>query len=163
MPPEQAAGSSVDLPVDVYALGCVLFELLAGRPPFLAETNLELLGAHLRAPIPKLAEALPDHTVAPELQALIDRAMAKKQTERFPNARAMLIALEQIPQPALTSGAPSPASTQAQARAHANDERETEPGVTTKVARISRKRTILAPWLLAAAVVLAVTVFALLR
>ena len=102
MPPEQAAGSSVDLPVDVYALGGVLFEMLAGRPPFLAETNLELLGAHLRAPIPKLADALPALDVRPELQALIERAMAKKQTERFPNARAMLEALERIPQPALT-------------------------------------------------------------
>jgi len=101
MPPEQAAGSSVDLPVDVYALGCVLFELLSGRPPYLAQTNLELLGAHLRAPIPKLAEARPDLTVAPELQALIDRALAKKQTERFASAGAMLVALDALPAGAL--------------------------------------------------------------
>jgi serine/threonine-protein kinase len=150
MPPEQAAGSSVDLAVDVYALGCVLFVMLAGRPPFLAETNLELLGAHLRAPIPKLADAMPGVTVAPELQALIERALAKKQTERFPNARAMLTALEQIPDPALSSQAPA-------------DPRSTEPSVTTKVARISRQRAILTPWLLAAAVALAVIAFALLR
>jgi len=102
MPPEQAAGSSIDLPVDVYAMGCVLFEMLSGRPPFLGETNLELLTAHLRAPVPKLEAARPDVIVAPELQALIDRAMAKKQTERFPSAGAMLAALEEIPQPAIT-------------------------------------------------------------
>jgi serine/threonine-protein kinase len=101
MPPEQAAGSSVDLPVDVYALGCVLFELLSGRPPYLAQTNLELLSAHLRAPIPKLAAARPDLSIAPELQALLDRALAKKQTERFPNAGAMLVALDALPTPAL--------------------------------------------------------------
>jgi serine/threonine-protein kinase len=101
MPPEQAAGSSVDLPVDVYALGGVLFEMLAGRPPYIAETNLELLTAHLRAPIPKLAEARPDVEVSPELQALIERALAKKQIARFPNAGEMLAALERVPQPAL--------------------------------------------------------------
>lgn len=109
MPPEQAAGSSVDLPVDVYALGCVLFELLSGRPPYLAQTNLELLSAHLRAPIPKLADARPDLLVAPELQALLDRALAKKQTERFPNAGAMLVALDALPAPALQ---PRPAEPQ---------------------------------------------------
>jgi serine/threonine-protein kinase len=40
MPPEQAAGSSVDHAVDVYSMGCVLFEMLTGRPPYLASTNL---------------------------------------------------------------------------------------------------------------------------
>jgi len=97
MPPEQAAGSSVDLPVDVYAMGCVLFETLSGRPPYLAETNLELFHAHLRAPIPRLSDALSGMDVAPELQALIDRALAKKQVERFPNAGAMLEALTALP------------------------------------------------------------------
>jgi len=102
MPPEQAAGSSVDLQVDVYSMGCVLFEMLSGRPPFLAESNVELFNAHLRAPIPRLADALPGMRVAPELQAIIDCAMAKKQTERYPNAGAMLEALDRLPQPALT-------------------------------------------------------------
>jgi serine/threonine protein kinase len=97
MPPEQAAGSSVDVGVDVYSMGCVLFEMLSGRPPFLAESNVELFNAHLRAPVPKLAEALAGAEVAPELQALIDRAMAKKQTERFPNAGAMLQVLTSLP------------------------------------------------------------------
>ena len=108
MPPEQAAGSSVDLQVDVYSMGCVLFEMLSGRPPFLAESNVELFNAHLRAPIPKLAEALDGAQVAPELQALIERAMAKKQTERFPNAGAMLQALTQLPAPSIISAAAVP-------------------------------------------------------
>jgi serine/threonine-protein kinase len=97
MPPEQAAGSSVDHAVDVYAMGCVLFEMLTGRPPYLATTNVELITMHLRAPIPKLAEAMPGMEVAPELQALIDAALAKKQTERIPNAGAMLKVLNALP------------------------------------------------------------------
>jgi eukaryotic-like serine/threonine-protein kinase len=149
MPPEQAAGSSVDLAVDVYALGCVCFEMLAGRPPFLAETNLELLGAHLRAPIPQLAEALPELEIAPALQALIDRAMAKKQTERFPNARAMLEALQSIPQPAVTPKRPI-----------APDPRTTLP---SERASAKRSHKALAPLLVAAALLLAVAAFALLH
>jgi serine/threonine-protein kinase len=101
MPPEQAAGSSVDLPVDVYAMGCVLFEVLTGRPPFLGDTHLELLAAHLRAPVPKIADARPGVFVVPELQAVIDQALAKKQTARFPNAGAMLAALRKLPRPVL--------------------------------------------------------------
>ena len=132
MPPEQAAGSSVDLPVDVYALGCVLFELLSGRPPYLAQTNLELLSAHLRSPIPKLAEARPDVHVVPELQALIDRALAKKQTERFPNAGAMLAALDALPTPALTARTSEP---QAAENAAARDAATAnQPGATERSA-----------------------------
>jgi serine/threonine protein kinase len=97
MPPEQAAGSSVDLAADVYSIGCVLFEMLTGRPPFVADTNVELIMLHLREPIPSLADALPGMRVAPELQALIDRALAKRQTERFPNAAAMFEALGRLP------------------------------------------------------------------
>jgi serine/threonine-protein kinase len=102
MPPEQGAGSSIDVAVDVYAMGCVFFEMLSGRPPFLAESNVELFNAHLKAPVPKLEEALDNMRVAPELQALIDRAMAKKQTERFPNAGAMLDALNKLPDKPVT-------------------------------------------------------------
>lgn len=156
MPPEQAAGSSVDLPVDVYAMGCVFFELLAGRPPYLAETNLELLGAHLRGAIPQLADALPDQQVEPALQALIDRALAKKQTERYPNARAMLEAVERIPQPALK---PKSARAKPSAPAEPIDQRKTVPSVRAAAAR----RMPVAPLLIGAAVLLAAVAFALLR
>jgi serine/threonine-protein kinase len=97
MPPEQATGASVDLPVDVYAMGCVLFEMLTGRLPFQGESRFELLTAHMRDPIPRLESVCPGMRVAPALQALIDRALAKKQTERYPHAGAMLAALERLP------------------------------------------------------------------
>jgi serine/threonine-protein kinase len=129
MPPEQAAGSSVDLPVDVYAMGCVLFEMLTGRPPFLGDTHLELLAAHLRAPIPKIVEARSGVSVAPELQALIDQALAKKQTARFPNAGAMLQALLRVPQPAITAAAPASPGKQAAAPTSEPGASDTRPTV----------------------------------
>jgi serine/threonine-protein kinase len=102
MPPEQGAGSSIDVAVDVYSMGCVFFEMLSGRPPFLAESNVELFNAHLKSPVPKLEEALDNMRVAPELQAFIERAMAKKQTERFPNAGVMLSELNKLPDNPIT-------------------------------------------------------------
>jgi serine/threonine-protein kinase len=96
MPPEQAAAVSVDLPVDVYAMGCVLYEMLAGRVPFDGETRQELVTAHMRDPVPRLAQVRDELRLVPALQAIIDRALAKKQTERYPNAGAMLADLERI-------------------------------------------------------------------
>lgn len=117
MPPEQAAGSSVDVGVDVYAMGCVLCEMLTGRPPYLGESHLELLAAHLRSPIPKLENLRRGVRFAPELQALIERALAKRQTERFPDAGAMREALDRIPQPALLSQGPAALDAAAQTSA----------------------------------------------
>ena len=96
MPPEQATGVAVDLPVDVYAMGCVLFEMLTGRLPFVGESRMELLTAHMRDPVPRLAELRSGIAEVEALQALLDRALAKKQTERYPNAGAMLGDLERI-------------------------------------------------------------------
>ncbi|HKP59696.1 MAG TPA: serine/threonine-protein kinase [Polyangiales bacterium] len=121
MPPEQATGASVDLPVDVYAMGCVLFEMLTGRLPFQGESRFDLMTAHMRDPIPRLADVCPGMRIAPELQTLIDRALAKKQTERFPHAEAMLSALESLPNdPLVAAGVqPSPPRARQAPQAHA--------------------------------------------
>ncbi|HEX2678718.1 MAG TPA: serine/threonine-protein kinase [Polyangiales bacterium] len=101
MAPEQAAGKAIDARVDVYAAACMLFEMCSGQPPFLGETNMELFRAHMMGPIPKLAEVRQGVTVQPALQALFDKALAKKPEERFANAGEMLAALNAVPQPAV--------------------------------------------------------------
>lgn len=114
MPPEQAAGSAVDLPVDVYAAGCVLFEMLTGRPPYLADNQMELIRAHMKDPIPRVGDMRSDVEATPQLRALLEAALAKKQTDRYRDAGAMLAALRALPKPMLRrpAGAPPPAALQ---------------------------------------------------
>jgi serine/threonine protein kinase len=52
MSPEQIRGQALDFRTDIYSFGCVMFELLAGKPPYTGNTENELLNKHLRAPIP---------------------------------------------------------------------------------------------------------------
>ncbi len=99
MSPEQAAGSSADVASDVYSAGALLFELLAGRRPYLGETRAELLRAHLTAPVPRLASVRPELRVHEDLIDLIDVAMAKDPQDRFRDAGEMLAALDAIAGP----------------------------------------------------------------
>jgi serine/threonine-protein kinase len=96
MSPEQGRAEPVDARTDVYAAGVVLFEILTGRTPFAGDSFQEIMKAHLLDPIPSLADARPDLSIAAFLQPVVDRAMAKKPVERYPDAASMLAALEAI-------------------------------------------------------------------
>lgn len=82
--PEQIEGRAVDARVDVYALGCVLFQALTGRVPFERDSDAAKLWAHMSEAPPSAAGARSD--VPTELDAVITRAMAKDPDERFPSA-----------------------------------------------------------------------------
>jgi serine/threonine protein kinase len=101
MAPEQAAGKAVDARVDVYAAGCVLFEMLAGRPPFVGESNAEIFREHMLTPVPQLSQLRPDVRVVPQLQILLERALAKAPEQRFAFAGQMVEALLALPRPPL--------------------------------------------------------------
>lgn len=101
MAPEQAAGKAVDTRADVYAAGCMLFEMLSGRPPFTGETNAEIFRAHMVAPIPDLTRLRPDMVVAPQLLQLLERALAKLPQDRFADAGEMLEQHLRMPRPPL--------------------------------------------------------------
>jgi serine/threonine-protein kinase len=94
MSPEQAKAEAVDARTDVYAAGVVLFQLLAGHLPYAGDSYEQILKAQVFDPIPSLTEARPDLPLAPLVQPIIERAMAKKAAQRFPDAASMLAALE---------------------------------------------------------------------
>ena len=82
MSPEQCRGAGeVDHRTDIYALGCILFEMLAGRVPFLAEGAGEIMGMHQFVEPPPLRAFRPD--APPELEALVGRLLAKRLDQRM--------------------------------------------------------------------------------
>lgn len=80
--PEQIEGRRVDARTDVYALGCVLYEILTGQIPF-SGTVPQKMWAHMNNPPPVLGEGV---AVARAFDEVIQRGMAKKQGDRFPSA-----------------------------------------------------------------------------
>ncbi len=82
--PEQAEGKDLDGRSDIYALGVILFELLAQRKPYLGESQIEVIFGHLNKPIPALPE---QHR---HYQPLVEKMMAKDADERFSSTREML-------------------------------------------------------------------------
>jgi len=80
MSPEQARGEKVDKRTDVYSLGIMLYEMLAGAVPFQADTTFGMLMKHINEPPP------PVRGISSDLQALLDRALAKELEYRYSSA-----------------------------------------------------------------------------
>jgi serine/threonine-protein kinase len=80
MAPEQIEGREVDARVDVYALGCVLFECLAHEPPYRRESDVAVLWAHMRDDPPSLSESRPDLPYAAD--AILAQALSKNPVDR---------------------------------------------------------------------------------
>ena len=84
MAPEQADGSPVDLRTDVYALGCVLFEALAGSPPYTGATDVAKLVAKVTEPPPLVSQSVAG--VSAEFDAIIAHALARDPDDRYRSA-----------------------------------------------------------------------------
>lgn len=96
MAPEQALGQPVDARADLYALGCIMYEMLCGMRPFDAESKVALLGMQVTAPVPPMASKSPDANVPPNVEAIVKQLLAKEATERLGDARELIDAITAV-------------------------------------------------------------------
>lgn len=103
MAPEQVMGGTVAASADVFALGCVLYEMVTGRRAFERETPAETVAAIMQAPVPAIDPAL---AVPPALSRTIEHCLQKSAAKRFRGARDVAVALRAL---LLDSGVSTPA------------------------------------------------------
>ena len=97
MSPEQARGENVDHRVDVYAMGCILFQLVTGRVPFEADNFMGVLSMHLTEPPPAIPPDVFDKIGAPrELAQVIDKALSKDRNERYQTMEDLANAVRRV-------------------------------------------------------------------
>jgi serine/threonine-protein kinase len=92
--PEQATGTQADARSDLYSVGCLLYELLAGRPPFTGDTPVAIAYQHVSAPLIPITEI--QESLDPALNAFFSIALAKDANERYQSANAMLKDLKKL-------------------------------------------------------------------
>jgi serine/threonine-protein kinase len=157
MAPEQITAERVDARSDVYAVGLLLFEMIAGRRPF-SGSEPEVLSQQLSAPVPRLAPLKPREASLARIDEVIQRAVQKDASDRFSDARAMATALAAAAAPA--TSAPALRRTHAPvARAGARTRHPAQRGV---VSRALRAAAVLVSCIAAIAIVIAAGVIYLL-
>src|SRR5690349_19481182 len=85
--PEQARGETVDSRSDVYSAGCLLYELLTGRPPFVGDSPVAVAYQHVREPASPPSDH--DTDLPPEIDAIVMKSLAKRVEDRYQSAAAM--------------------------------------------------------------------------
>jgi eukaryotic-like serine/threonine-protein kinase len=93
--PEQAVGGKLGPPSDLYSLSVVLFEMLAGRPPFVADEPVRLLTAHAMTPPPSINELAPEAQVPAAVEAMVHRGLGKTWAERVTSATEYIALIDE--------------------------------------------------------------------
>jgi serine/threonine-protein kinase len=149
--PEQVQAAPVDARTDVYAVGLLLFEMIAGRPPFGGGNDMEAALARLTTAPPPLRTVRAEVPVA--LEAVVTRCLALDPDDRFPDARSLLDALDQLiddDSDADRTQAGGAGVLAAQTRAH-----EAPPAPAARKARPPRRSRAAWPWAIVGMLLLA--------
>jgi serine/threonine protein kinase len=96
MAPEQALGQPVDARADLYSLGAMMFEMIAGVRPYEHESKVTLLGMHVTAPIPRMNDRAAGTNAPEEVQAIVTRLLAKESTARFADAKDLIEVIDDV-------------------------------------------------------------------
>jgi serine/threonine-protein kinase len=94
MAPEQIEGQRGDVRTDIYALGTILYELLAGEPPFQGDSAMAVMAQHLNAEIPRLDKIKPG--VSPHLAAVVSRSLQRDPAARYADVTMMIYDLDHL-------------------------------------------------------------------
>ncbi|HVW29786.1 MAG TPA: protein kinase [Polyangiaceae bacterium] len=90
MPPEQALGQNVDARADLYSLGVIIYEMLAGRRPFVADSQVGVLGQQLSRSAPPVSKRAPGVYIPPSIDAFVKKMIQREASRRFQTADQIL-------------------------------------------------------------------------
>ncbi len=96
MSPEQARGKSVDARSDIFSFGVVMYEMIAGKPPFDGENAMDVISSILHKTPTPLHQLMPE--VSPDVERIINKALKKDREERFQTVKDLLIDLKEVKQ-----------------------------------------------------------------
>ncbi|HVU06089.1 MAG TPA: serine/threonine-protein kinase [Polyangiaceae bacterium] len=94
MPPEQALGQNVDARADLYSLGIMLYEMLAGTRPFVAKSQVGILGQQIAEPVPPVSKRAPGVTLPAAVERFLAKLLEREPADRFQTAQEVLQALD---------------------------------------------------------------------
>jgi serine/threonine-protein kinase len=160
MSPEQARGEPIDHRVDIYAMGCILYQLVVGRVPFEAENFMGILSQHLTESPPPITPAqLARIGAPPEVAAIIGRALAKHRDERWPTIDDMANAIRALhgeaEEPVREVRVPRAASTPVLGQGRVKTAWTGSPQVPVETEITPDRKPSLAPWIAAGVILIA--------
>ncbi len=96
MSPEQIQGHDLDPRTDIYSLGVIMYQMLAGRVPFRGTSSVEIIYKHVNQAVPAIHELNPEADAAPELEMIVQRTLAKDRNDRYASMSDLLAAMKDV-------------------------------------------------------------------